>query len=111
MGGDRAEPTSAVAKRVARARRRAVERGVAVNAALEGSVLGEKVPMCREAARLVEVEVRSGALSARGLHRVHRLARTVADLEGVDGAVDESHVREALLLRCRRELLLGTEVR
>jgi magnesium chelatase family protein len=111
MGGGGAEPTSAVAQRVARARRRAVERGVAVNAALEGSALDERAPMCRDAARLVEKEVRSGALSARGLHRVHRLARTVADLGGVDGSVEESHVREALLLRCRRELLLGTEAR
>ncbi|MGH9208742.1 MAG: ATP-binding protein, partial [Acidimicrobiales bacterium] len=111
MGGGDAEPTSAVAERVARARRRAAGRGVVVNARLEGSVLGERAPMCRDAARLVEEQVRSGALSARGLHRVHRLARTVADLEGVDGAVEESHVREALLLRCRRELLLGTEAR
>ncbi len=100
-----------MAARVARARRRAAGRGVATNAELVGSVLDERVPLCRDAARLIEKEVRSGALSARGLHRVHRLARTVADLEGVEGPVGESHVREALLLRCRRELLLGGEVR
>ncbi|HUY65867.1 MAG TPA: YifB family Mg chelatase-like AAA ATPase [Acidimicrobiales bacterium] len=111
MGRGHAETTSAVAERVARARLRAVGRGVTVNAELEGSMLDERAPLCRDAARLVEHEVRSGALSARGLHRVHRLARTVADLEGVNGAVGESHVREALLLRCRRELLLGSEVR
>ncbi len=111
VGGASSEPTSVVAARVATARSRAPERGVNLNSELEGSVLESRVPMSRGAARLVEREVRSGALSARGLHRVHRLARTVADLDGADGVVEEAHVREALLLRCRRELLLGTEPR
>ena len=36
-----------------------------------------------------------------------RLARTVADLQGAGVVVQESHVREALVLRCQREMLLG----
>jgi hypothetical protein len=68
-------------------------------------------------------------LSARGLHRVRRIARTLADLEaaasrdrtdaanqdiseevGHDGrpGVSEANVHEALLLRTQRELLLGS---
>jgi magnesium chelatase family protein len=39
-----------------------------------------------------------GALSARALHRVLRVARTIADLEGSDDATRE-HVLEALALR------------
>jgi magnesium chelatase family protein len=39
-------------------------------------------------------------LSARGYHRVLRVARTIADLEG-GGAVTTSHVAEALRYRPR----------
>ena len=42
--------------------------------------------------------------SGRGLHRVHRVARTLADLEGVD-ALDAHHVAEALTLRAGRSVL------
>jgi magnesium chelatase family protein len=116
IGGGPSEATSTVAARVAMARRRAAERGVAVNAELPGPALDGTVPMSRGAMQIVERAIRSGTLSARGLHRVHRLARTVADLDGVgdchgNGVIQEAHVREALLLRCRRELLLGTECR
>jgi predicted ATPase with chaperone activity len=60
---------------------------------------------------LIERHVRSGALSARGLNRVRRLARTLADLDGGGETVGEDHVQEALLLRSRRDLLLGGEGR
>jgi hypothetical protein len=39
------------------------------------------------------------------------LARTVADLDDCGDLVEELHVQEALLLRCRRGLLLGGEGR
>jgi magnesium chelatase family protein len=111
MGAHTAEDSASVAARVSGARRRAVERGVAVNAALAGSMLDEAAPLTPAAARIVDKQVRSGSLSARGLHRVRRLARTLADLDGTGSEVAEAHVREALLLRCRRGLLLGGEVR
>jgi magnesium chelatase family protein len=44
----------------------------------------------------------SGALSARGRHRVLRVARTIADLEGSE-LVCESHVLTALGLRQRTQ--------
>jgi magnesium chelatase family protein len=102
-----AENSVSVARRVGSARRRAVARGVPFNAALAASRLEEAVPLTPDAASIIEKQVRSGSLSARGLHRVRRLARTLADLDGAEHAVEESHVREALLLRSRRDLLLG----
>ena len=101
------ERSSVVAGRVARARRQAVRRGVACNADLSVSMLEEMAPMSAAATSVLERNLRSGALSARGLHRVHRLARTVADLEGAGTLVQESHLREAILLRSQRGLLLG----
>ncbi|MGP8007119.1 MAG: YifB family Mg chelatase-like AAA ATPase [Acidimicrobiales bacterium] len=107
IGGPPGETTATVAARVAAARRLATERRVPSNAALSGPALGRTVPMTDEAATELELEMRSGALTARGLHRVHRIARTVADLDGGGAAIEASHVREALLLRCQRRLLLG----
>jgi magnesium chelatase family protein len=111
IGGRPNESTSVVAARVFSARERAAERGVRFNSALAGSALDELAPMSRAAATLVEKQVRAGSLTARGLHRVHRLARTVADLGGDGEQVEESHVREALLLRSQRDLLLGGDGR
>jgi magnesium chelatase family protein len=104
-----AEDSALVATRVAAGRQRARARGVAVNADLPGSLLDELAPLTAQASKAIERQVRSGALSARGLHRVRRLARTVADLESAGDAIEESHLHEALLLRCRRDLLLGEQ--
>lgn len=109
IGGPGGESTATVAHRVASARARASARAVRANAQLAGPALRREVPMEDEATALVEHELRSGMLSARGMHRVHRLARTLADLDGAGPTIAVGHVREALLLRCRRELLLGGE--
>ena len=38
-------------------------------------------------------------LSARGMHRVLRVARTIADLEDARGGISPRHLAEALQLR------------
>jgi len=108
------EASGVVAGRVRSARRLASLRGCRVNAELPGSGLDRTAPVTPEAAELLDLNVRAGNLSARGLHRVRRIARTIADLDheaasgGDPGAlVDARHVHEALLLRSNRELLLG----
>jgi magnesium chelatase family protein len=107
IAGRPGESTATVAARVADARQLASRRQVPANAALPGPDLQHAAPVTEEAAALLEEELRSGVLTARGLHRVHRIARTVADLDGGGAMVEASHVRQALLFRCRRELLLG----
>jgi magnesium chelatase family protein len=93
------EPTSVVAARVTAARRLAAARGVACNAALPPSSLDAQAPLERDARRLLEVRLRQGRLSARGLHRVRRVARTLADLAGREGPADIDDVHAALILR------------
>jgi magnesium chelatase family protein len=107
LSGEPGETSASVADRVATARQRAAERGVASNAGLAGRSLEAAAPLNRGASAIIAKRVRAGSLSARGLHRVHRLARTLADLDGAGELIEESHVHEALLLRCQRGILLG----
>jgi magnesium chelatase family protein len=107
MGPHDAEDSATVARRVVEGRRRVLARGCALHADLPASVLDEVAPLSTEAARIIERQLRSGALSARGLHRVRRLACTIADLDGGGEVIQASQLSEALVLRCDRELLLG----
>jgi len=107
----RGECSSEVADRVLAAREQAALRGVSVNADLPASNLDESAPLDDGARGLLERRLRTGALSARGLHRVHRLARTLADLDGDGPVLTVPHVSEALFLRGSRALLLGDGAR
>lgn len=99
------EASDVVAARVAAARAIARKRGVAGNAALRGDELRRWVPMTTGARRLVETRLRSGSLTARGLDRVRRVARTLADLRGDDleSVLDTDAI--ALALELRRPVL------
>ena len=97
--GGRGETTAAVAERVAEARRRARKRGVRCNAELPARLLDFSVPLTPMATSLLEHKLRTNGLSARGLHRVRRVARTLADLAGDGDVVGEEHVCLALSLR------------
>jgi magnesium chelatase family protein len=99
LGGPAGERTAVVADRVAAARELAQTRGTTANAMLPSARLDELAPLTPSAARLLEHRLRTGALSARGLHRVRRVARTVADLSGAPRLVDDDHVSLALGLR------------
>jgi len=99
------EPSAVVAARVAGARSLARSRGTTTNAQIPVWRLDEVAPLTPGAASLLEHRVRVGSLSARGLHRVRRVARTIADLAGRPGGSDvpamisEEHVCLALGLR------------
>jgi magnesium chelatase family protein len=105
LGGAAGESTAEVAARVAGARRKAAARGVRCNAELPATLLDDLAPLAPGALRLLDVALRSGSLSGRGLHRVRRVARTLADLAGRDGPVGEEDVGLALQLRSEPEVL------
>ncbi|MHA6326732.1 YifB family Mg chelatase-like AAA ATPase [Roseivivax sp. CAU 1753] len=89
-----------VADRVAAARGRQTARfgadsGFRTNADVEGQALEDIAPLSSESRDLVTRAAERFSLSARGYHRILRVARTIADLEGSD-AVARPHVAEAL---------------
>jgi magnesium chelatase family protein len=93
------ESSMAVAARVSDCRTGAIERGVRCNAELPAPRLDEVASLAPAARTLLEARLREGRLSARGLHRVRRVARTLADLAGRPGRLEEEDVCAALLLR------------
>lgn len=95
----RAEDTATVAARVASAERVAVARQGCHNAQLSGDALDAHAPLAPAARELLRAELERGRLSGRGYHRVRRVARTVADLQGAPPTVDADHVASALALR------------
>lgn len=99
LSHDRGEPSAAVAARVVEARDLAIMRGVRANSELPVDRLDAVAPLADAATKLLEEALRSGRLSARGLHRVRRVARTVADLQGAPHELSAAHVAIALGLR------------
>jgi magnesium chelatase family protein len=95
------ESTAEVAARVALARRRALERAGVLNAALDEGAIHAHVPLTDAAEAALRTEVERGRLTARGMHRVRRVARTLADLAGDVERVGEEHVTTALGMRAR----------
>jgi magnesium chelatase family protein len=93
------ESTETVRVRVMAARERQWARQEALNARLEGHELRRWChPAERSGHRLLGRAVDRQGLSVRGVSRVLRVARTIADLEGVP-QVSERHVAEALHFR------------
>ena len=97
-----AEGSEAVAKRVAAAREIQSARfeglGPRTNAEAEGELLDRIATPDEPGKRLLADAAAAMRLSARGYHRVLRVARTIADLAGVE-TIGRIHVAEALSYR------------
>lgn len=76
------EDSQTVAARVQEARQRCNQRGYAINAQLDDSVLDEFCPIDEEVGALLDMQIRKAQLSMRGVTRVRKLARTIADVAG-----------------------------
>ncbi len=123
LWGSAGERSGEVAERVRTARGRAQARGVSANAELSGGLLDRSAALGQRAKALVDRHVRSGRLSAQGLARIRRVARTVADLEAQEAPplgevaaegssespLEERQVAEALALCAGRAVLHPSE--
>jgi len=107
---DGGEPSAVVAARVARAREVQAARyegsGARVNADAEGAALEAVATPDAEGREMLLKAAERFGLSARGYHRVLRVARTIADLEGSE-SVRKPHVAEALSYRIAGVLALA----
>ncbi len=102
MNGATGEGSSHIRERVLSARQRQIARLPATrartNAQLEAGVLRKVGSPDAEGQRLLRVAVERLQLTLRGLDRVLKVARTIADLE-LSEAVTATHVAEALHFR------------
>ncbi len=104
LNTDKAEASSVIAARVASARLRQQQRfaasglHAATNSQVSGDALQHMVPLDAAARSLLEDATTRLQLSMRGLTRVLRVARTIADLAGSE-QVNTLHLSEALSYR------------
>jgi magnesium chelatase family protein len=90
--------TPDAAARVRDARARQLARSGKINAELTGAETQVQCKADRVGRRLIAQARSKLMLSARGVHRVLRMARTIADLDG-EPAISTAHLAEALQLR------------
>jgi len=95
FGGADGEPSAAVRARVAAARELQHTRQGCCNAELDVAALKRYCALDDSGRALLARAAERLALSARSYHKVLRLARTIADLDG-DTAVTNAHLAEAL---------------
>lgn len=99
-----ATPSSRIASQVAAARERAAARGACAPLAVSTpAVMIEACGLGARQRQLVEEMARSHHLSGRGIIRVLRVARTIADLEDAASVADE-HLYEAFTYRVENAL-------
>jgi len=102
-GASDPEPSQVIRDRVQTARRRQAERFAAcretyVNAHMGPRLLREHCRLDAESHSLIRMAIERLGLSARAYHRILKVARTIADLEGI-GKIRAEHVGEAIQYR------------
>jgi len=103
LGKRAAEPSFKIRKRVNRAREIQSERfkGLLIysNAQMSPKHIRRFCPLGRETEDLLRSAISELRLSARAYHRILKISRTIADLEGKED-IESSHISEALQYRC-----------
>ena len=98
-----AESSAEIRKRVNTARIRQKNRykevlGCLTNSMMPTSMIEDFCEIDSGSRKLLEISVEKLGLSARAYHRILKLARTIADLEGVDN-IEKRHIAEAVQYR------------
>ena len=100
------EPSEAIRARVRAARERQQARFTGTplmnNADMDPAHIREYCEVDEAGKSLMRAAMQQLGMSARSFHRVLKLARTIADLEGV-GSIQSAHLAEALQYRPRRQ--------
>jgi magnesium chelatase family protein len=89
------ESSSQVRERVVWARERQLCRQGKTNQALSGTEIDRFTPLDETGNALLQRAIEQLGLSLRAYHRIVKVARTIADLEGCE-AIDPRHVSEAI---------------
>lgn len=102
------EGSAEVAKRVATARQIQQERyegldGVSCNAEVDGEALEAVCQLDDESRDILMRAAEMMKLTARGYHRVLRVARTIADLDGAEH-INKIHISEAVSFRQKTQM-------
>ena len=96
---ERAEPSSAIRRRVVAAREiqreRFKELDIHCNAMMNSSMLRKFAPLDRACSEMLEFAMSRLNLSARAYDRIIKVARTIADLEAKPN-IEPSHISEAI---------------
>ncbi|NOH81408.1 YifB family Mg chelatase-like AAA ATPase [Vibrio sp. RE86] len=103
-GGERGESTEVVKARVYAARETMLSRSNKVNALLGSREIERYCPLDKQDAQFLESALHRLGLSIRAYHRIIKVARTIADLEGAPN-IARSHLAEALGYRAMDRLL------
>ena len=72
-----------------------------LNANIPPSMLDQLAPLHPDARVMLRDQLERDQLTGRGYHRIRRVARSIADLEGADELVEAQHVALALQMRVR----------
>ena len=103
-GGDRGEGTKVVKQRVVQARSTMLTRGGKPNALLTSREIEKYCPLNKQDAQFLETALHRLGLSIRAYHRIIKVARTIADLDGCE-VIEKKHLSEALGYRAMDRLL------
>ena len=108
LGDERlGEPSESIQARVEAARQRQLERlsedGILCNADMSVEQVRKYCTLDGSSKSILESAMRQLHLSARGYHRVLKLTRTIADLNGED-QITPAHLAEALQYRAKQDI-------
>lgn len=99
--------SSVIRKNIERARQTQMQRfageGIVLNSEMQIPHLKKFCALPNESHHMLKKLVDSGRLSARGYHRILKVARTIADLEMSEN-IKHEHINEALIYRVKQEI-------